>query len=230
MPTLKSKFKNIKMVHLQICGVVLLIALAAAFLWSGNRNSMQALPAMLGDVYFEGTYQIEGGEPRPIVAGEHIPTTQGDVTLRGNFHMLAPDGTYEGIYRGEIPIAFYTNHINLTFVEGADGAWVTDSENPIFGDAACGAHWTAYVLTSPSDSLVEIIVHNPHGFGNETAIDEMLDSVALWAGIDFEKGILESGATERNIGLFFVIISIMILGIALFSTLIHIKNSKVMNS
>ncbi len=37
-------------------------------------------------------YKIEDGEWHKIVKGEHIPATKGDVTLRGNFHMLAPDG------------------------------------------------------------------------------------------------------------------------------------------
>ena len=52
----------------------------------------------------------------------------------------------------------------------------------------------------------------------------MLSAMAFWSGIEFEKGILDSGATQRNIGLFFVIVSAMLLGIALFSSLIHIKN------
>ena len=71
------------------------------------------------------------------------------------------------------------------------------------------------------------MIHNPHRFGNETAIDEMLSSTALWTDIEFEKGVLESGKTQRDIGLLFAIISLVVLGTALFSTLIHIKNSKI---
>ena len=55
----------------------------------------------------------------------------------------------------------------------------------------------------------------------------MLSGMALWLGIEFEKGILDSGATERNAGIMIVMASIMLLGIALFSSLIHIKNSKI---
>ncbi|MBO7170252.1 MAG: hypothetical protein J6W28_03645, partial [Clostridia bacterium] len=51
--------------------------------------------------------------------------------------------------------------------------------------------------------------------------------MALWLGIEFEKGILDSGATERNAGIMIVMASIMLLGIALFSSLIHVKNSKI---
>ena len=81
--------------HLQIACAVLLIVFAAVLIWFGNVTSMQAEPAMLADVYFDGEYRIGYGEWKPIVDGEHITSTKGDVTLRGNFHMLAPDG--EGI-------------------------------------------------------------------------------------------------------------------------------------
>jgi sensor histidine kinase YesM len=103
-----------------------------------------------------------------------------------------------------------------------------DMENPLFGDSACGAVWSAYSLMSRSEEPIEIRIHNPHGFGNETAIDALLSNMALWYGLDFEKGVLERGETQRDIGLLFVIVSLLFLGTALFSTLIHVKNSKIL--
>ena len=55
----------------------------------------------------------------------------------------------------------------------------------------------------------------------------MLSNTALWTDIAFEKDVLESGKSQRDIGLLFIIISLIVLGTALFSTLIHIKNSKI---
>ena len=181
----------------------------------------------MAQLYFDGEYRIADGPWQPIVKGEHIPATRGDVTLRGNFHILAPDGEYVGIYSGDIPIALYTDHINLTFYEGENAPYVLDVENPLYGDSACGIHWMAYAFTQESEEPIEIRIHNPHNFGNETAIDKLLENVALWTGIDFEKGALSSGETQRNIGLLFVIVSLVFLGTALFSTLIHIKNSTI---
>ena len=221
----KGRFLNIK--TLTIAGVLLLLLAAVILLLHGNANSMQAMPALVAQVYFDGEYRIADGEWQKIVEGEHISSTEGDVTLRGNFHMLAPDGEYVGIYRGDIPVALYTNHINLTFFEGENEPFVIDVENPLYGDSACHEDWSAYVLTSGSEEPIEILIHNPHRFGNETAIDEMLSSTALWTDIAFEKGVLESGKTQRDIGLLFAIISLVVLGTALFSTLIHIKNSKI---
>ncbi len=212
---------------LKIVGVILVFLLAIMLLWNGNANSMQAVPALMADVYFDGEYRIADGEWQKIVKGQHISSTEGDVTLRGNFHMLAPDGQYVGIYRGDLPIAFYTNHINLTFYEKGQEPYVMDAENSLYKDSACGTCWNAYTFLSDPEETIEILIHNPHSFGNETAIDELLSNTAFWANIDFEKGVLESGETQRSIGLLFVIISLVVLGTALFSTLIHINNSKI---
>ena len=214
--------------RLQVIGIALLLSLALLLLWCGNAHSNQALAALVAQVYFDGDYRIAAGPWQKIVEGKHIPSTKGDVTLRGNFHMLAPDGEYVGVYSGDLPIAFYTNHISLTICEGENEPVVLDMENRLFGVSACGEGWTAYSFTAGGEKPIEILIHNPHSFGNELAIDEMMSSVAFWTGIEFEKGVLKTGETQRNAGIFFVIVSLALLGIALFSTLIHIKNSKLL--
>lgn len=223
----ETKFSFINKTTLCIVGIFAVLFLALVLLWHGNANSMQAAPAMVAGVYFDGEYRIADGQWQKIEKGKHISSTEGDVTLRGNFHLVAPDGEYVGVYTDSIPIALYTNHINLTFYEGEKEPFIMDVENPLYGDSACHEDWSAYVLTSGSEEPIEILIHNPHRFGNETAIDEMLSSTALWTDIEFEKGVLESGKTQRDIGLLFAIISLVVLGTALFSTLIHIKNSKI---
>ena len=223
----ETKFRFFNMKTLTIAGVLLLLLSAVILLWHGNATSNQAEPALVAQVYFDGEYRIADGQWHKIEKGIHIPSTEGDVTLRGNFHMLTPDGEYVGVYSGDMPIALYTDHINLTFYEGANEPYVIDMENPLFGDSACGVGWSAHSLISGSEEPIEILIHNLHHFGNETAIDELLSNMALWSGLDFEKGVLESGELQRNIGLFFVMVSLLFLGTALFSTLIHVKNSKI---
>lgn len=211
----------------QIAGTLFLVWLALLLLWFNIANSNQALNAISANVRFWGEYRIGDGEWKTITEEEHIPSTKGDVTLRGNFHMIAPNGEYVGIYRGTTPIAFYSNHINLTFYLWNGETIVNDTENPIFGSSACGSYWTAYIFASEDEEPIEILIHNPHLFGNENAIDEMLSNLAFWSGIDFEKNVMKQGSTQRNIGLIFVIIALVILGSALFSELLHIQNSKI---
>lgn len=227
MSELKNKSHIFNKSHLLEAGILVLILLAALLLWFTNTNSTQALSAMVAQVRFEGEYRVGDGQWQEITEGQHIPATKGDVTLRGNFHMMTPDGEYVGVYRGELPIAFYSNHINLTIYEGENEPFMIDIENPLYGSSACSEYWTGYMLSNGSEESIEILIHNPHRFGNENAIDEMLSNMALWSGIDFERDVLDSGQSQRNIGLFFVIVSFVLLGSALFSTLLHVPNTRI---
>ena len=185
MSELNGENHLFKRAHFQIAGILLLIFLAALLMWSNNANSTQAISATVAKVRFYGEYRIGDRQWQEITEGQHIPATKGDVTLRGNFHMLTPDGEYVGVYRGELPVAFYSNHISLTIYEGSNEPFVMDIENPLYGSSACSKYWTGYMLSSGSEESIEILIHNPHRFGNENAIDEMLSNLSLWSGIDF---------------------------------------------
>ena len=89
-----------------------------------------------------------------------------------------------------VPLALYTDHIGLTFYSGGKKVRVIDNENPIIGESACGESWTMHAVKTGGAEPIEIVVHNPHRFGNESAIDEMLSSVEIWANMDFEKDVL----------------------------------------
>ena len=227
MSELNCKNHLFKRANLQIAGILLLIFLAALLMWFDNSNSTQAISATVAKVRFYGEYRIGDRPWQEITEGQHIPATKGDVTLRGNFHMLTPDGEYVGVYRGELPVAFYSNHISLTIYEGSNEPYVMDIENPLYGSSACSKYWTGYMLSSGSEESIEILIHNPHRFGNENAIDEMLSNMSLWSGIDFERDVLDSGQIQRNIGLSFVTVSLVLLGSALFSALLHVPNTRI---
>lgn len=224
----KRRFPFFHKIFLPVAGVILVLLLSL-LLWRWiSTHSNQAAPAIMAQVRFEGNYRVGDGDWQKIEAGKHIPATEGDVTLRGNFHTLAPDGTYVGLYNGDMPIAFYVNHISLTFHEGNSTSCTLDTENPLYGASACGEAWESYTLTPGVEGPVTLRIHNPHRFGNETAVDALLSKLTFWSGIDFEKGILEKGEPQRNAGIFLMIVSFVLLGIALLSTLIHLKNSRLL--
>ena len=227
MSELIKKFRLVKKKHLLVAGILLLFVLASTLLIVDESEFSQSESALVAQVYFDGEYSVAGGPWQKIVKGEHIPATEGDVTLRGNFHILTPDGEYVGICSSDALIAFYLNHINITVCEAGNEPFVLDLEDRMYGNTLCGVSWVAYYLTGTTEEPLEIIVHNPHGFGNETAIDEMLDNVSFWTEIGFEKDILASGERQRNAGIVLMLVSLMFLGTALFSTLIHIKNSRI---
>ena len=226
MSDLKDRFRAAKHKKLHVAGIFLLILFAVMQFWFNSINNYQAVSAIVAQVCFRGEYRIGDGDWQTITEGKHIPTTKGDVTLRGNFHMLTPDGEYVGIYSGDLPVAFYVNHVNLTFFEPDKEPCKIEMEDPLYGVSVCGEYWVDHLFTVGQEDPIEILVHNPHGFGNETAIDEMLSNLALWSGIEFERDVMVSGQAQRNIGLFFVLVSLVLLGSALFSALLHIPNNQ----
>ena len=227
MINFENRFWFNKKSFFQVVGIVLLLLVGVVLLWRNKANSNQASASMMAQVYFEGEYRIGDGQWKKIEEGKHISSTKGDVTLRGNFHMLTPDGEYIGPLDTDAPIAFYMDHINAIIYEEGQEPYVMDDENPLFGVSACGENWNAHLFENDGAKQVEIVIHNPHRFGNETAVDTFLSNIAIWGNIDFERNILARGENQRNIGLVFIVVSFVLLGTALFSMLIHIKMGKI---
>lgn len=224
MPGLKNKFKQS---YLRVGGILLLLVLATFLLWFNNSRSMQADSATAAMVYFDGEYCINGGEWYPIEKGKHIPSTKGDVTLRINFYLMDPHGNPMNDRERIVPISLYTDHIGLSFYSGDKIVRIIDNENPVIGEQACGKNWVMHTVKAASPESTVIVVHNPHRFGNENAIDKLLANVAIWENMDFEKEILSRDEPQRNTGMMLMLISLVFLGIALFSSLIHIKSTRI---
>jgi sensor histidine kinase YesM len=55
----------------------------------------------------------------------------------------------------------------------------------------------------------------------------MLSKMALWTGIEFENSVSNKDDFQRTAGMLLVLFSILFLGIALFSSLIHIKSNRI---
>ena len=228
MPDLRKGFKIFSSTRLQVAGFLVLMTLTFFLLWFDSANSNMAVSATAAKVRFQGEYRIGDGPWQEITEDKHIPATKGDVTLRGNFHLYVPFGSseeYLGVYSDSVPIAFYTDHVNITFYETGFEPFTMDRENPLFGAFACGADWGAYSLRGDGTQPVEIVIHNPHKFGNDTAIDEMLDGIALWGNIDFERSIMAEGEFQQRVGILMVLTAFVMLGSALFSALLKIKNT-----
>ncbi len=207
--------------------IVIILLFSLVFLWIGDRDSTQAQTPLIAGVSFQGEYRIGDGEWHPVTRGEHIPANKGDVTLRGIFLMHNPE-TSEVIGPLSIgsTVSLYFNHIGGTAILPGGGKIIFDAENEILGEDACAAMWGT--VPSMGKNPITIILHNPHDFGNANAIDELFENMSIAPGIYLESMMLEEGATQRSIGNLIFIISLVILGISAFSTIIHIKYSKVM--
>lgn len=217
--------KNRKKISLLSIGFAAVLILSAVFLWHGQKNSVQSSPPMIVDVSFQGEYKIGDGPWLPIVEGEHIPSTKGDVTLRGLFQMFSPE---DGAFLGYVPVgqtvSLYFNHIGGYTLTSQGERIPFDSENPAFGEDSCVICWG--FLTIAEEGPVTIVLSNPHSYGNENAVDDFLERL-FYSPADFrDQYALQEGAVSRNLGLLILLSSLIVLGISFFSTIIHIPGSR----
>ena len=75
------------------------------------------------------------------------------------------------------------------------------------------------IQISCKDGYFEGVIRNYHSFGNETAVDEFLSSMKLYASDYSEKTALRSGNSERVVAIMIIISALLVLGLAIFSFL-----------
>ena len=206
-----------------IIGIIFVLAVMLLLLWSNITNSQQAFPALYPQIGFSGEYRLGNGPWDTVRTGKHIPTTKGDVTLRGQFHMVAPDGEYIGVAGEGVHLAFYLNHIRLTVEEEGQPAHHMDIEAEYAGEGMCGELIIDYELLT--DQPITLTFHNPHSFGNDRAIDMFLEELSVYGGLSYEKNFMNRDALERNAALGCVIAAFVLLGTALCSALLHMDGS-----
>ena len=214
------KIKNNKQ-NFIIASILLFFALSCALVTNATLNNSQAEWAIIPDIRLVGEYKIGDGEWQPIVDGEHISATKGEVRLKGVLEILDPETneSFGTVEKGSL-ILFTFNHINLAITANDEIIYVCDTENPDCGEDLCG-NTCMVVEYAGEDGCFEAIIRNNHTFGNETAIDELLSSMTLYASDYSEKIALRSGQHDRVVAVTIIISAFIVLGLAIFSYLLR---------
>ena len=201
--------------------VILFFVLSCVLIINAVINNSQAQWAIIPEIRLVGEYRIGDGEWKPIAEDEHISATKGDVQLRGVLEILDPETNecFGNVEEGSLML-FSFNHINLAVTDNNQITYICDTENPDAGEDFCGRFYSV-VEYNGTDGYFEATIRNFHNFGNETAVDEFLSSMKLYASDYSEKIALRSGQNERLVAIIIIIAAIIISGIALFSYLLH---------
>jgi sensor histidine kinase YesM len=140
--------------------------------------------------------------------------------LKGVLEICDPETNdfYGKLPKGSL-VSFTFNHINLALTENNKITEVFDMENPIIGEDACG-HNSVVSEYNGEDGYFECIIRNFHRFGNESAVDEFLSSMKLYASDYSEKTAIRSGNSQRVVAIMIIISAILVLGLAGFSYLL----------
>ncbi len=201
--------------------VILFFVLSCILVVNAFVNNSQADLAIIPDIRFVGEYKIADGEWQPYVEGEHISATKGDVQLRGELEIYVPEMNENlgKITQGSL-MSLTLNHINLVYTHNGQIINITDTENSDVGEDSCG-YICRVIEYVGEDGYFEATIRNNHRFGNETAIDELLSSMRLYAGDYSEKIALRSGQIDRLVAIIIIIAAFIVLGFAIFSYLFH---------
>lgn len=216
-----KKIKPSSLGQLFLIAVILAAIIAAC---SDSHNSVLASPLK---IQFAGQYRIADGDWQTITPKSNISALQGDVTLRGYFEGITPDGENIGRLQENLIVLFRLNHIGGEIYADGECVHIFDSENPQIGSFTCGDNISTYMLTDNESKAVEIVLRNPHSFGNGNAVNQFLDSMCIYS-TEQENNLITQGSGKRTVCIMIIILSMVLCGIALFLTLLRIPYSRIL--
>lgn len=204
-----------------------LLAFVLIFVVEAFTTEIESFEPIPLPVTFQGEYKIGDGEWRAIKSGEHISATKGDVTLKGFFKLHDPEtGEIIGNISKGTNLHFYLNHINLTVKSQNQPDVQYSYEMEQFGDAACGIMWQIYWHRTDAVTETVLLFHNPHFFGNESAIDDFLQNVTFYVDNHTIEKLNQEANGDTVVGVVIVSSALVIMGIALFSKQIRLGLEK----
>ena len=218
-----KEFLNKNKSHLLTACIVGLLLFVIIFITISFSSEGESGDPILPYCSFQGQYKIGDGEWNDIKPGEHISATKGDVTLKGFFKLHNPEtGEVLSNVSTGTTLHVYFNHINVKISIPNQRDMIFSYELDQLGDIACGQVWQKFKFTGTQADEVTIVIHNPHAFGNESAIDDFLSNVNLYIEGYTEETLSNEANPEKAIGIAILCCALIILGVALFSKQIKV--------
>ena len=206
--------------------VVMTIIVAGFLLWINSHVAIQSQGALYPKVYFKGEYKIGDGQWQEYQPGIHLPANKGNITLKGGFYKYFVEFDEEvGFVGPEEVVAFYCDHLMITVQEKDCEPMIFESEMPNY-EITCAKVWQYYRFQGEAGQEVEISIHSPHKFGNENAVDEMLNNMYTYIGYEFEEDRIEEGSLQRIVGMLILLSACCMLGISVFAGGIHVRGNR----
>jgi sensor histidine kinase YesM len=223
----KDKIKQIfKEIPLFLIFFILLLVVSISFIIHMDKRNIQSSNPVPPDVVFVGDYKVGDGDWKEY-DGTHIPIIKGeDVTLNGYFMLIDPANNEKYPVSKGLVLALYLNHVNVKIYNDEEMKVELFCEVKAAGESSCGETWQYYSVTTEAYEPITIVISNPHIYGNDNAIDDMLGSLSLYYYTNFELMILRESRLERALGLLVMFWGMVIVLVGLVSYLLKIKRIK----
>ena len=204
----------------------LLIILSAVLILVMIHNDKQSFYAMPMKVTFQGEYLTESGSFQPITNDSKISFNNGEVHLKGYLQLEIPDGTVVGKVPKDLHMIAYFDHIGGQININGEPVHIFDPENKEIGNSTCGEGWIKFDNFADENDTIEIILRNPHKYGNSGAVNTFLSSMYTYPGAPFDEYMIQKGAAQRTTGIVIMVVSFIMLGVAIFSTILKVPYSR----
>ena len=212
---------KIKNRRLEYIGFVLPLLLAVICLLSVTTNHHQATLAIPMPQEFIGEYSYDGANWQPLTEGADLSALKGDLYLRGTFLREMSEGWQ---------LNFYCNHIGVDIKVNGQRIYQDDilsipNLKPELFASMCARVWRGTLVPAigPEDTI-EIRLHNPHIYGNETAYRDFLTTLCSdpveWSIL--KLNLAPHGEQFRILGILFMATSLMLLGSAIAAVIMRI--------
>ena len=206
--------------------VIVTIIMAGILLWLNSHVAVQSKGVIYPKVYFQGEYKLGDGPWQEYKKGIHLSAGEADITLRGTLHKYFPQwGEDVGFVEPEEIVAFYCDHLMVKIQENDQQTIVFESELPGY-EITCAKIWQFYRYGGEAGKDIEILIHSPHKFGNENAVDEMLNNLYTYVGYEFDEDRIEEGSLQRIVGMLILLSACCMLGISVFAGGIHVRGNR----
>lgn len=204
----------------------LLIILSAVLILVMIHNDQQSFYALPMKVTFQGEYLTESGSFQPITNDSKISFNNGEVCLKGFFQLETFDGTVVGRVPKDIHMIAYFDHIGGQININGEPVHIFDPENKELGNSSCGEGWIKFDNPADENDTIDIILRNPHKYGNSGAVNAFLSSMYTYPGAPFDEYMIQKGAAQRTTGIVIMVVSFIMLGVAIFSTILKVPYSR----
>ena len=212
---------NTKKRRLEYAIFALPLLLAVVCILSTSFGNHQASLAIPMPQELIGEYSYDGKNWQPLTADADISALKGDLFLRGTFLRKMAEGWN---------LNFYLNHIGVIIKVNGQQIYQADildipDPNPELFASMCARMWAAVIVPAIStEDIIEIRLHNPHIYGNDTAYRDFLTTLCSdpveWSIL--EQNLAPHGDRFRMPGVWFAAASLMLLGAAIAAIIKHI--------
>ena len=212
---------KLKLQRFEYIGFVLPLLLAVVCLLSVTHNNYQATLPIPMPQELIGEYSRDGVNWQPLTEESELSALKGDLYLRGTFLREMGEGWQLNYYRNHIGISL---KVNGELIYQDDVLSVPNLRPEMFA-SMCARTWAATLVPAIStEDTVEIYLHNPHVYGNESAYRDFLTTLCSdpveWSIL--ELNLAHHGEQFRMMGVLFAVTSLMLLGAAIAAIIMRI--------